>query len=442
MTVRRRCSRLASVLPGLTAGALLAASALAAAPATALAQSNCEPAEGQTITDTPWPQEWFDLDRLTPAPRANGVTVAVIDTGVDDDHPQLDGRVLAGQDLIEEEPGPDGRTDCNGHGTAVASIIAAGPSDEVGFVGLAPGAEILPFRVSVQQVETDDRGEEQQRERIPPEPVAEAIRLATDQGARVINISIAFYFSSVEPIRILEDAVNYALERDVVVVAAAGNRKREDGPPDPPAYPAMFPGVVSVGALQSDGARLVETYVGPGVDLLAPGADVVYATPDGRHARGAGTSFAAAFVSGAAALLIASEPELSGPEVVERLVATADPGPGSAISYAPIVNPYRALTGRVADGAPVAVPAPSEPPPDPAAIARAERWERNTRRAVAIMVVAISLTIIGFIGATVWRRGERLGWRPGQRRDPEFPHTTVDEPERVFFSVPTPRQRR
>jgi membrane-anchored mycosin MYCP len=422
----------------LAAGALLAGAVVAVAPAVAVAQGGCDQQleELDPIDDTPWAEQWFALERLSPRPRAGGVTVAVIDTGVEDDHEQLnDGQVLTGRDLVEE-PGPDGRTDCHGHGTGVASIIAASEAEGVAFAGLAPGAEILPFRVT--ERDTESSRSEDGPPPIPPAPVAQAIRQATDEGAQIINVSLAFY-GDFEEIR---EAVRYALDRDVIVVAAAGNVKGENGEPDPPAYPAFYDGVVSVGAIARDGSRFAETYVGPGVDLLAPGAEVTTAYPGGGHALNSGTSFAAPFVSAAAALVLAGNPDLSGPEVVERLIATADPGPGSATSYAPVVNPYRALTGRVADGDPVAIPPPSEPPPDPAAVARAERWERNTQRAVIIMVIAISLTVIGFIGATIWRRGEQHGWRPGQRHDPVFPHPVVDEPEREFFTVPTPRQRR
>jgi type VII secretion-associated serine protease mycosin len=435
-TVRRRHDRLKPVMHGLTAGTLLAAVTLAAAPATALAQAECdrELDEVDVFTDTPWPQDWFGLDRLSPPPRANGITVAVIDSGVEDSHPQLAGRVLDGFDLVEDG-GPDGRIDCAGHGTGVASVIAADDADDTGFAGLAPGATILPIRVTEQDPDTSDTS----RQEIPADRVAEAITLATDQDVDIINISIAFP----TPSAVLGDAIEYALADDVIVVAAAGNQKSQAGGVDPPAFPASYEGVVSVGAITPEGSRDADrTYVGPGVDLLAPGADVVLAWPAGGHVADSGTSFAAPFVSAAAALVLASNPDLSGPEVVDRLIATADPGPGSAISYAGVVNPYRALTGRVADGEPVAIAAPSEPPPDPAAVARAERWERDTQRAVVIMVIAMSLTVLGFTGAAVWRRGERHRWRPGQRRDPVFPHPIVDEPERRFYTVPTPRQRR
>lgn len=439
--VRRWRTRPAPVrsrlVAALLAGVAAAGVTVAGTPGPAVAQGGCNqpPARLDRITQTPWAEEWFDLDRLSPPPRADGVIVAVIDTGVEDSHPQLDdGQVLPGRDLVEE-PGPDGRIDCNGHGTAVASIIAAGPADGVSFTGLARGATILPIRVTVSQTESGT-GEQQ---RIPPAPVAQAIQSATDLGADIINVSIAFYSDN----ELIRDATRYALDNDVIVVAAAGNRKGEDGEPDPHAFPARYPGVVSVGAITADGARAADsTYVGPGVDLLAPGVAVTAAAAGGGHANVTGTSFAAPFVSAAAALVLASDRDLRGTEVVERLIATADPGPGSATSYAPVVNPYRALTGRVVDGDPVAIAAPSEPPPDPAAVARAQRWERDARRAVLIMVIAVSMTVIGLFGARVWQRGEQHRWRPGQYRDPVYPHPVVAEPEREFYTVPTPRQRR
>jgi type VII secretion-associated serine protease mycosin len=435
-TVRRRRNQLVPVLHGFTA-ALLAAVAVVGMPRAAFAQGTCDspPQEQEAIADTPWAQEWFDLDRLSPRPRADGVTVAVIDSGVEDGHPQLaDGQVLPGSDLVEDG-GPDGRVDCHGHGTAVASIIAASEADDIGFAGLAPGADILPIRVTEGDPDTSDSS----RRPIPPALAAQAITSATDQDADIINLSMAFY----QDYDVLAAAIEYALERDVIVVAAAGNEKSETGGQDPPAYPANYEGVVSVGAITSDGSRFAETYVGPSVDILAPGAEVVAATAGGGHLPWNLTSFAAPFVSAAAALVIADRPGLSATEVIELLYATASPGPGSATeSYAGVVDPYRALTGRVADGEPVAIEPPTEPPPDPAAVARAERWERNTQRALVIVVIALALTFLGFTGAAVWRRGERHRWRPGQRRDPVFPHPIVDEPERHFYTVPTPRQRR
>jgi membrane-anchored mycosin MYCP len=418
------------VLHGLVAGLVLAGAGVVVFPAPAAAQATCnsDPPQGQRLAEEPWEEGLFDLDRLSPVPDGRGVTVAVIDTGVDASHPQLDNAAIqAGQDFVPEG-GPDAQLDCDGHGTAVASIIVAAPEESIGFAGLAPRATILPARI------TESRSDD-----IEAATVADAIEWATDQGADIINLSLVFY----RPNPRLEEAVNYAVARDVIVVAAAGNEKAESGV-DPPAFPAVYNGVVSVGSITRDGLRDTSTHVGLDVDLLAPGQEVTVAWPGGERQLQGGTSFAAAFVSAAAALVRSENPDLSGPEVVALLRANADPAPGLFFepNVAGIVNPYAALTGRVVDEPPVAIQPAAEPPVDPVAQARAERWERTVQRALLIVLIAVSLTALGIMGAAIWRRGQRNRWLPGQRRDPVFPHPMVDEPERLFYTVPTPRSRR
>jgi subtilisin family serine protease len=156
----------------------------------------------------------------------------VIDSGVDRRHPQLSGRVLAGTDYLD--PGDDGTRDCAGHGTGVASVIAAAPRAGVAFRGLAPGARILPVRVSEQQV-VDGR---ESGRTVSAAVFARAIRWAVDQGADVLNLSVVLYAD--DPA--VRAAVAYAAERDVVVVAAAGNLHAEG---DPRPYPAAYAGPTS-----------------------------------------------------------------------------------------------------------------------------------------------------------------------------------------------------
>ena len=170
--------------------------------------------------------------------------VAVLDSGVDRRHPQLRGRVLPGRDLLD---GGDGSTDCVGHGTAVAGIIAAAPAGGTGFAGLAPRARILPVRVSEQR-EVD--GENPGR-RVDPAGLARAIRWAVDRDAAVLNLSLVLHHD--DPA--VRAAVAYAHSRDVVVVAVAGNRQQE-GAPTP--YPAAYDGVIGVGAIDETGVPFVK----------------------------------------------------------------------------------------------------------------------------------------------------------------------------------------
>lgn len=416
----------------------LAAATVSLPAVPAAAQSGCRqrPAPADPVPELPWAQSWFSPERIWPLSRGSEVVVAVIDSGVDADHPQLEGgHILSGTDLLEEPAGA--HVDCDSHGTAVASIIAAAPIEGVGFAGLAPDALILPVRVAERGADATDP---QQAPPVEPEVFATAIRWAVDHDARVINASIVFYRDH----PVIADAIAEAVDRGVVVVAAVG---------DPPSagtvvtpYPAAYPGVVGVGAVGYDTAGRLTTssYAGPHVDLVAPGVAVTAAVAGGEgHTYWSGSSFAAPFVSAAVALLLAAEPDLTGLEAVERLFATADPGPGSnEASGHGVVNPYRALTERLTDGEPAeAAPLP-EVAVDPVAEARAERWRRASMLAATITLAIVTVVGLAVGGRAVARRGHARGWRPV--RQPLRPTETpvVEAPERLFFTIPSPRGRR
>ncbi|MEA2685219.1 MAG: rane-anchored mycosin, partial [Actinomycetota bacterium] len=183
----------------------------------------------------PWAQQVLDPELAWPHSRGAGVLVAVVDSGVDADHPQLrrPGKVRTGRDfyLVGSLPGA---FDCVSHGTGVASIIAADPVAGIGFRGVAPDAEILPVRISDRDI--GGQGEQLQ---IDPQVVANGIRYATDQGAKVINLSLAGH----DDFSAIRDAVAYAVSRDALVVAAAGNAQR-DATTELPSYPAAYDGVL------------------------------------------------------------------------------------------------------------------------------------------------------------------------------------------------------
>ncbi len=353
-------------------------------------------------TPVPWPVQRYAPDRLANLADGGGVTVAVIDSGVDASHPSLRNHVAAGLDLLD---GGNGQTDCVGHGTAVASIIAGQPLPGIGFRGLAPGATILPFRITEQTVvegATSGRAGS-------AAGLATAIRKAVDGKAKVINLSVVLNRNDPE----VQAATKYALDNDVVVVAAAGNA-RENGNPKP--YPASYDGVVGVGAIGPDGRRLSSSQVGDYVDLVAPGSQVTAARSGRGYASWEGTSFAAPFVAAAAALVRQYWKGLSAREVVARLIATADPAPGSRRSneygYG-VVNPYRAVTERTTSGAPAraaALPARSR---DPAAEAAAAEVARTRAWALGVAGAGGVLTVLVILAATVLPRGRDRRWQPG-----------------------------
>lgn len=392
-----------TALPGLSAGPARAAPPIPtrAAPPGPACTTPLAPAE--PVTAVPWAQTRYAPERLEALATGTGVTVAVIDSGVDLRHPQLRGRVLDGVDLLDA--GRDGTDDCAGHGTAVASIIAAGPSAGTGFTGLAPNARILPVRVSEQQV---IEGRESGRT-VSPGEFARAIRWAVDHDADVLNLSVVLY-SDVPAVRA---AIRYAVGRDVVVVAAAGNLH---GNGDPRPYPAAYDGVLGVGAITVDGVRADFSQIGAYVDLVAPGADVLAAAPGRGHRRNEGTSYAAPFVAATAALLRQYRPELTATQVAERILATTDPARNTrrdAGYGAGVLNPYRAVTETPSADRTAPVASRSAVPADPGLAA--ERLRRSTARERALWVAGTGATVaaLAVLLAMVLPRGTRRGWRPG-----------------------------
>jgi thermitase len=214
-----------------------------------------------------------------------GVVVAVLDTGIEHAHPLLRDRLApGGYDFVGDDAVPedeamqldadgDGRFDANrGHGTHVAGVVAL----------TAPGARILPLRV----LDSEGRGN--------LFTLAEALDHAVRSGARVVNLSLGLSFRS----RLLEDAVLRAQRADVLVVAAAGNRNT-----DKDVFPAALPGVLGVASLDDTDRKSAFTNWGQWVAVSAPGEAIGSAYFGARYARWSGTSMAAPFAAGQAALL-------------------------------------------------------------------------------------------------------------------------------------------
>ncbi|TCB90718.1 type VII secretion-associated serine protease mycosin [Micromonospora zingiberis] len=362
------------------------------------------------------------------------VRVAVIDSGTDSRHPQLTGRVTSGFDALRGAPGGD--VDCVSHGTAVASIIAAARQEGVGFHGLAPDATIVPIRVSERNA-NENAGTAGAT--VTGAVFAQAIVRAVDDGADVINMSVTLY----RPDPDVERAVRYAVANDVVLVAAAGNQHQDGTRPDPVPYPAGYDGVIGVGAIDQNGTRIRQSQVGSYVDIVAPGGAVVAATRLIGHTVYDGTSFATPMVSATAALIRAAEPGLSAKEVTRRILSTADPARGDAArGYGSgVVNPYRAVTERLTTAKPVAQPPLPEVPHDAAAQARADRWATFGRLALWIGLGLAAIAVGVAVLAALLPRGRRTRWRATRPSAPPPARTQIDEPEEVFFRVPssTPR---
>ncbi|MFB7333330.1 type VII secretion-associated serine protease mycosin [Streptomyces adustus] len=294
-------------------GSLLAAS-LALAPAV--------PAHADGIRAQQWALDAMHTQQAWRTTKGKGITVAVLDTGVEDDHPDLDGNVLAGTDLVGfgAKPGDDSWAR---HGTAMAGIIAGhghGAGNDAGVMGIAPEAKILPVRVILE----DDDPSRAKARTTRGNALAEGIRWAADHGADVINLSLGDDSSSAHPEPGEDEAIQYALKKGAVVVASAGNGGEKG---DHISYPAAYPGVIAATAVDRYGTRASFSTRRWYATVSAPGVDVVIAAPDHRYYEGWGTSAASAFVSGAVALVKAAHPGLSPAQIKKLLEDTARNAP-------------------------------------------------------------------------------------------------------------------
>ncbi|GAA3189151.1 S8 family serine peptidase [Dactylosporangium siamense] len=354
----------------LTRPTVLAAATLSAA----IIWTPCA-ASADGIRDRQWHLDALQIAQAQQITQGAGVIVAVADTGVDDRHGELAGAVLPGKEFGEQPTG-DGRSDTDGHGTAMAGLIAGrGLPEGGGVLGVAPKATILP----VQTLHSEFGGS--------PIDLAEGITWAVGRGAKVICVAAG---TSEYPE--VTAAVAAAIAADVVVVAGAGNAPQARQV----AFPAKLPGVLAVGGTDKDGNHARISVAGPEIALSAPAVDVVSTGAFGTYVTGEGTSNSTAIVAGVVALVRAKFPDLSAVEVIRRLTATATdrgkPGRDDEYGYG-IVNPVAALTASI--GPPVTA---SSPPSD--------RAERQNVFAPGPMVWALvgGGTVVAFAGLLAWRR--------------------------------------
>lgn len=270
------------------------------------------------------PAAWAQLPADSPT-----VTVAVIDSGICADHPDLTGRILSGWDFLESDDAPQ---DEFGHGCAVSGVIAANVNNGAGIAGIAPNAEIMPLRV----LNASGVGSFSD--------VSSAIVYAADHGAQVINLSLG----GASPSMLLESAVNYALTKGVVVIASAGNSGKEGV-----LYPAAYPGVTAVGSLDQNLQHSSFSNYGPEVDIWAPGRDILSTGLDDTYVTMSGSSLAAPFVAGARAMEIALDIKLTADsdilsfDLQPNATPTPDPEVTTTPTYTPI--PTIAPTENAAD---------------------------------------------------------------------------------------------
>ncbi len=237
------------------------------------------------------------------------VVIAVLDSGIAHAHPEFADRILPGYDIINDDNDPE---DDHGHGTHVAGIAAAALNNDIGMAGVCGECSILPVKVLNKSNAGTWFG------------VSEGLVYAVDHGADIIVLSLGSKTKST----IIEEAVNYAIAHNVLLVAAAGNANSADN-----FYPAAFDGVLGVGATDKNDQKWMLSNYGAQVDVVAPG-DGIYSTfnnladPAGGYAVLSGTSMATPHVAGLAGLLLAQDPTRTAAELHSLIEATAaDLGP-------------------------------------------------------------------------------------------------------------------
>ncbi|MGE0610279.1 MAG: S8 family peptidase [Pirellulales bacterium] len=259
-----------------------------------------------------WSLNLYRVPQAWKQSRGRGVKVAVLDTGIDADHPDLGDAIEAARDFTASRGGP---IDRNGHGTHVAGTIAARQND-VGVVGVAPDCRLIVAKVLGDDGSGSDAA------------IARGIGWAVESGADILSMS----FGSRQPSTAIYRALQQAVDQGRFVICAAGN----DGRPNSVNYPARLPMAVAVSAVDRNGQISPFSSRGPEVDIAAPGQDIVSTWLNGSYAKLSGTSMAAPFVSGVVALTLAKHRHSGGKtpfrtqtDLLEHLRRTAtDAGPG------------------------------------------------------------------------------------------------------------------
>ncbi len=356
-----------------------------------------------------WNLDLVESDAAHATATGAGAVIAVVDSGVQLDHPDLAGQLVPGRDLVENDATPQ---DGNGHGTHVSGIAAAAAGNDVGVSSVAPGARIMPVRV------LDDDGSGS------AETVAAGIDYARTAGADVVNLSLGTEIPILGAIGgdAIDEAIRRALEAGIVVVAAAGN----NGVPICE-QPAAAQGLLCVGAVDRDRQRSYFSSFGQGLAVVAPGGDglgedILSTVPPSTYEELAGTSQAAPHVAGVAALLVGLG--VRGNAAAQRIADTAtDIGAaGDDAQYGNgLVNARAAVAGlggggggAPIGGGPIGGVAPS------ASTARRPHARRVLRKGFAVRVVAPAA---GRVSVRAKSRGKRIA--RGSRAVPATTARTV-----------------
>jgi thermitase len=281
--------------------------AFRASPYTVIAEPNYIARTMMTPNDPNFNNQWGPKKIFGPqawdiVQGSANVRIAILDTGVDPNHPDLKPKLVAGYNWLSENTN---WADDNGHGTHVAGIAAAATNNGIGIAGIGFNCTILPVKV----LSSSGTGTSY--------AIGQGIRWAADQGAKVINLSLGGSAAS----SFIQSAVDYAWQKGSVIVAAAGNSGNTTK-----MYPAAFDNVIAVGATTSSDGRASFSNYGNWVDVAAPGSSIHSTMRGNKYGNMSGTSMAAPHVAGQAGLLWAYLGTSTAPSVVrERIQNTADP---------------------------------------------------------------------------------------------------------------------
>ncbi|MFD0902542.1 S8 family serine peptidase [Actinomadura sediminis] len=350
------------------------------------------------ITVEPWPQQRLDFEQAWQATRGKGVTVAVVDSGIEANHPQLKGKVAKSHDATKTTAG-----DCFGHGTQVAGIIAATDMrrQNVPFVGVAPQVKLLNAKFTTGESTNDNT------------LLPKAIDWAVDNGADVVNVS-----ARAPDTTALRAAVEKAKREDVLIVAAAGNVAQDQRGKESAAYPASYEGVLSVAAVDEAGTIADFSNIKSRIDVSAPGQNIISTVGDGYIGGLQGTSYGAPYAAGVAALVRARHPNLNHQQVINRILITAEGGNGTGSGHG-MISPMQAVTAVIPPNAKPSAQQAVNSARGTVDIARPAPVDHRSRTiglAVAGGALVLGL-LVAFAGAVI-PLGRKRGWKPGRAAAP------------------------
>ncbi|GAA2721230.1 S8 family peptidase [Actinocorallia aurantiaca] len=412
-------------------------------------------AHADQIRDMQWIHKELKLPKSWKYSRGSGVTVAVLDTGIDPTHPDLKGKVTSGPDYTGRSTPADSKHWAL-HGTAMAGIIAGrghGANRRDGVMGVAPGAKILSIKVTWEN--KDPARNKKQFLELNKDAMAKGIRHAVDNGAQVINMSLGGGKTDYTGNTAEQEAIDYAVSKGVPVIASMGNDGAEQNRRN---FPAAYGNVIAVGAVDKSLKHWKSSNHNEWISVAAPGVDIVTTQPNNAYATDDGTSASAAIVTGVTALIRARYPGLTPAQIKEALEKGAVGRPASGRDDkvgAGVVNAWQALLAahgiaQSTDSAilspaeqaasdPTAEPPPTAEPAVPPASAEvpaatgpgAEKAEKKADSSGFIVFVLISGTVLITVGLI-------LAWR-SRRRSKDDPFLD-DEPVGALLGMSKPSE--